>query len=75
MIHAHDRYKHIQDQKNLIGKDEPVFLIRATDPIAIHMMNEWLKEAQYVEKHKSKIQGVERHLALMLKWKRKNQKE
>lgn len=41
MIHARDDYARIQDPAGLIGADEPVFLIRATDKTAAAVVQYW----------------------------------
>ena len=41
MKHARDDYNRIQDPAGLIPADEPVFLIRATDPLAYKMVTEY----------------------------------
>jgi len=41
MKHARSDYNRIQDPKNKIGKDEPVFLIRAQDSVAPFAIRAW----------------------------------
>jgi len=42
MKHAREDYNRIQDPANKIGKDEPVFLVRANDKLMIPTMNAWI---------------------------------
>ena len=41
MLHARDDYNRIQDPENLIGADEPVFLLRAQDKVAPATLRFW----------------------------------
>lgn len=41
MIHARNDYNRIQDPENLIGEDEPVFLLRAKDLTAPAIVRQW----------------------------------
>lgn len=44
MLHARDDYNRIQDPAGKIGKDEPVFLLRAQDVSAPATLRFWAKE-------------------------------
>ena len=46
MIHAREDYNRIQDPAKLIGRDEPVFLLRAKDRHAPQTVREWAKLQQ-----------------------------
>lgn len=41
MLHCRSDYNRIQDPANLIGKDEPVFLLRGQDITAPHIVRLW----------------------------------
>lgn len=41
MKHARDSYKHIQDSSGKIPVDEPVFFLRAQDPVAAEVVRYW----------------------------------
>lgn len=44
MKHAREDYDRIQDPLNLIGENEPVFLLRAKDKTAPSIVRAWAKE-------------------------------
>lgn len=46
MLHAREDYNRIQDPAGLIGKDEPVFLLRAKDKTAPIIVRRWALEQQ-----------------------------
>ena len=41
MIHAREDYNRVQDPENKIPQDEPVFLLRAQDETAAHVVRFW----------------------------------
>lgn len=45
MRHGRDEYEHIQDDRGVIGDDEPVFLLRAKDLLAPEVIDEWAGRA------------------------------
>lgn len=46
MIHARTDYDRIQDPENKIGKDEPVFLLRAKDKFAPTTVKMWAAQVR-----------------------------
>jgi hypothetical protein len=46
MRHGRDEYEHIQDDRGVIGGDEPVFLLRAKDLSAPAVVEEWARLAE-----------------------------
>lgn len=47
MRHARASYNHrFQDSENLIPEDEPVFLLRAQDPVAASVVRLWADETE-----------------------------
>lgn len=59
MIHARKDYERIQDPKNKIPFDEPVFLLRAQDQVAAEVVRYWA----YL--HKAK--GGDKEIAVLAK--------
>lgn len=45
MKHANPKYDHIQDPLRVILQDEPVFLLRGTDPATPDAIRAWLEQA------------------------------
>ena len=43
MLHAREDYNRIQDPDGKIADDEPVFLLRAKDKFAPHVVREWAR--------------------------------
>lgn len=46
MKHANPKYDHIQDPLGVIPDDEPVFLMRGTDPATPAAIRTWLEVAE-----------------------------
>lgn len=46
MKHARADYNRIQDPAGIIPEDEPVFLLRGTDPIAARTIRFWAEQAE-----------------------------
>jgi len=46
MKHARQSYQHIQDSSGKIPEDEPVFLLRAQDPVAADLVRQWANETE-----------------------------
>lgn len=46
MIHARQSYQHIQDPSGKIPAEEPVFLLRAQDPVAADLVRQWANETE-----------------------------
>jgi len=73
MIHPGEKYQHIQDRTGQIGKDEPVFLLRASDIRMVPLMMIWLDlYGQSDNADPEKIKEVQDHCALTFDWQRKN---
>ena len=69
MQHARKDYNRIQDPENLIPQEEPVFLIRAQDPIAAEVARYWaFKYAQDPRHDPSVVDLVVRHAKKMDEW-------
>lgn len=75
MIHGRTDYDPIQDPRGLIGKDEPVFLLRAKDSLMpavldfyVSLLKTHLNDVPFVE-------AVEAQKALTLAWQAKNGKQ
>jgi hypothetical protein len=46
MRHGRGEYDHIQDDRGVIGDDEPVFLVRAKDLLAPSVIEAWASLAE-----------------------------
>ena len=46
MKHARESYSQIQDPSGKIPDDEPVFLLRAQDPVAADLVRQWANETE-----------------------------
>ena len=70
MLHARKDYnERIQDKENKIPKDEPVFLLRGQDALAIGAMKEYLRLCEAHETNN--VEKVKEHLQKMMDWKLK----
>lgn len=72
MRHARWDYDRIQDPQGLIGEDEPVFLIRATDKVGPSAVRIWaflVKEAG--AKHDI-VEAALHHALDMVRWQEEN---
>ncbi len=49
MKHFYSKYDPIQDPSGLVGKDEPVFLLRGTDKIAPALIHAWAEILQLLD--------------------------
>jgi len=72
MLHARKDYKRIQDPSNGIGKDEPVFLLRAQDLLAPRIVEEWAKLAESNLVDKEMVKLARKHAKKMREWQKKN---
>lgn len=72
MKHGRKDYDRIQDPANKIGKDEPVFLLRAQDELAALSVIEYAIRAEKWGASKAFVNSVLRQGARMLKWRSKN---
>ena len=69
MIHAHRAYDGVQDSKGVVPEDEPVFLLRASDPLAVEVVIIWAALATVREVHSvDKVETVALHASRMQKW-------
>lgn len=53
---------------NRSGEDEPIFVLRARDPIAAATVNAWVKLAKEREIHKDRIEEALSHAQRMQDW-------
>ena len=68
MLHARKDYnERVQDSANLIPEDEPVFLLRGQDALAIGAMKAYLKACQ--DHGTDNAKATEEHLQKMMDWK------
>lgn len=78
MLHAREDYNRIQDPENKIGKDEPVFIVRAKDSFSIKAMQAWADavhfEGQLINDKKLKEMAgiIYAHIAKTIEWQNKN---
>lgn len=74
MLHARKDYQRIQDPLTLqkgkkgIPKDEPVFLLRAQDPLFIPALNLYMMMAEMIGCDHRLIQSVRAHVELAKLW-------
>lgn len=61
MIHAQRKYDRIQDPSGTIPADEPVFLLRGTDPATPAAIETWAVVAQHIGVPTSRIVDALRH--------------
>lgn len=55
MKHARPDYNRIQDPENKIPVDEPVFLLRARDPVAAATVRNWARRTSQIAGHDPRI--------------------
>jgi hypothetical protein len=68
MKHAREDYNRIQDPAGLIGEDEPVFLIRATDKIGWAAVEAWANLAEAAGASHEIIDLARHHAKRMRGW-------
>lgn len=69
MLHARDDYNRIQDPAGLIPEDEPVFLVRAQDPVAIQTLEAYVAATKKLPTYDPDlVRLVEDHIARMAEW-------
>lgn len=73
MLHARQDYNRIQDPKNLIPQDEPVFLIRGKDICAPATLEKWCEEARKYGVDQSMIDKVQSHADYIRVWQIENE--
>ena len=72
MIHARSDYNRIQDPAGKIGKDEPVFLLRAKDKIAAATVYHWADLLEDVGGDPELVEHVRAHAERMYDWGQEN---
>jgi hypothetical protein len=68
MRHARSDYDRIQDPSGLIPQDEPVFLLRAQDPLAAQCVALWADLAQRAGVDPKMVRMAWRHVVDMGEW-------
>lgn len=68
MIHAREDYNRIQDPANLIPADEPVFLLRAQDPLAWVVVGLWADAAELIGADQEIIDAAREQASAMHQW-------
>lgn len=78
MLHARKDYNRIQDPENKIGKDEPVFIVRAKDVFSTKAMEAWA-DAVLFEGNLQSNKGLKEmaamiyeHIGKTIKWQNQN---
>jgi hypothetical protein len=64
MLHARKDYQRIQDPKNLIPSDEPVFLMRAQDKLFITMLVIYRMLAKMQGCSPKMLQTISKHIEI-----------
>lgn len=72
MIHSRPDYNRIQDPKLIIPDDEPVFLLRATDITAPHIVRLWASVAKNAGADESIVNLARAHADRMEEWQKAN---
>lgn len=72
MIHAREDYQRIQDPLGKIGKDEPVFMVRAQDKLAPSIMRHWAMLQRLIGGDPYMALKVEHHAINTEEWQRQN---
>jgi hypothetical protein len=57
---------------NRAADDEPVFVLRAKDPLAAKMVEDWAARALLAGLHEDKVQAAYRYARSMRAWRKKN---
>ena len=68
MLHARPDYNRIQDPDGKIPEDEPVFLIRAQDPLFDAMLEYYIGNTMRIGGQQEIIDCVEKHRILGQQW-------
>lgn len=68
MKHARSDYDPIQDPRNLIPVDEPVFLLRAQDVIAPGLVSIWADIADVIGADQAIVNAAREQSIEMRKW-------
>lgn len=65
------KFDEIHDQDSVLSHaadDEPLFILRASDRTAIHVVNTWITIAEFADIPKKKINDAIRLRDMMLNW-------
>lgn len=75
MLHARKDYnRRIQDNENVIGENEPVFLLRAQDKLMLPMLHQYLRLLRANREYDRPAEtGVLRHIERTAKWQHEGQ--
>ncbi|GJQ61074.1 MAG: hypothetical protein SCALA702_01270 [Melioribacteraceae bacterium] len=68
MKHAREDYSRIQDPKNIIPEDEPVFLLRGQDKFAPELLHRWAGKLRLSGGDPKMAKLVEEHAQSMIEW-------
>lgn len=68
MIHVRTDYQRIQDPSGRIPDDEPVFLLRAQDSLALETLHFYLLAAEDADLPKDMIQDLYNHIGRFSTW-------
>lgn len=72
MLHARPDYNRIQDPAGLIAEDEPVFLLRAQDKTAPHIVEAWAQSQEQIGGDPELISFAREHAKRMREWQARN---
>lgn len=73
MIHGRDDYdERIQDNKNIIPKDEPVFLLRGQDVLAPSILLDWSARLRALGGDPDVVDSVREQAHRMIRWQNEN---
>ena len=73
MRHARENYdERIQDSKNLIPEDEPVFLLRGQDALAPSLLLDWASRMRSLGGDPTMADMVRAHANSMIRWQNEN---
>lgn len=72
MLHISKSYnERIQDNKNIIPDDEPVFLLRAQDALAASLISRWADDLQRNNGDPKLVKMAREHAVKMREWQQK----
>ncbi len=74
MLHARKDYnRRIQDSENIIGADEPVFLLRAQDSLMLPVLHQYLRVLRRHEGYDTHCEaGVLKHITRTKEWQKQH---
>ena len=75
MLHARKDYnRRIQDSENIIGADEPVFLLRAQDILMLPMLHQYLRRLRKLTDYDKFMEvAVLKHITRTKKWQKQHE--